>query len=142
MHDRSTNPGQPIREHGLPYSIYRQLPIFLVKDTKTMCDTLPDPQTVIQIYRQCLVARIPFQLTVNILTQVDPNNLPANNLEWLSPLTDTMRQTTWDIIGHARAIDKIPEYSLEIAFMPVSLHGLGITCPDRIAVLSFLLPLF
>eukprot|EP00978_Attheya_sp_CCMP212_P046214 scaffold379391_cov30-Attheya_sp.AAC.1 len=115
----------------------------LVKDTtSTMCVTLPGPQTVTQMYRECLVARVPFQLTADILTNVDPDNLPDNNLQWASPLTDAARQTTRDISGHATALDKIPEYAMELACMPESLHGLGFTYPDRIAVLSFLLPLF
>jgi hypothetical protein len=114
----------------------------MINDTAKMCKQLPDTQTVTQIYKECLVARVPFQLTADILTNIDPNNLPENNQDWQSPLTDAIRQTTRDIIGHATALDKIPEYALEIACIPESLHGLGITSPDRIAVLSFLLPLF
>jgi hypothetical protein len=53
----------------------------MVKDTNTMCETLPDPQTVTQIYKECLVTRVPFQLTADILTNVDPLDLPENNLE-------------------------------------------------------------
>jgi hypothetical protein len=114
----------------------------LTTDTTNMCNVLPDPQTVTQIYRQCLIARVPFQLTADILSTVDPLNLPANNLEWASPLTAAVRATTRNIIGHATKLDKIPEYAMEIACMPESLHGLGFLCPDRTAVLSFLLPLF
>eukprot|EP00978_Attheya_sp_CCMP212_P005188 scaffold11547_cov51-Attheya_sp.AAC.1 len=52
----------------------------LITDTTTMCQVLPDPQTVAQIYQQCLIARVPFQLTADILSTVDPDNLPDNNL--------------------------------------------------------------
>jgi hypothetical protein len=114
----------------------------MVTDTDTMCKTLPDPQTVVQIYKECLVTRVPFQLTADILTHVDPTALPVNNLEWSSPLTTAVRQTTRDIIGHATQLDTIPEYALEMACIPESLNGLGFTSPERIAVLLFLLPLF
>jgi hypothetical protein len=114
----------------------------LTSDTTSMCHVLPDPQTVTQIYRQCLVVRVPFQLTADILSTVDPDNLPDNNLEWSSPLTKAVRETTRNIIGYATNLDAIPEYAMEIACIPESLHGLGFLCPDRTAVLSFLLPLF
>eukprot|EP00978_Attheya_sp_CCMP212_P019044 scaffold52878_cov57-Attheya_sp.AAC.1 len=114
----------------------------LTTDTTAMCQVLPDPQTVTQIYRECLIARVPFQLTADILSTVDPNDLPDNNLEWSSPLTRAVRATTRNIIGHATNLDEIPEYAMEIACIPESLHGLGFLCPDRTAVLSFLLPLF
>jgi len=57
-------------------------------------------------------------------------------------LTDAVMQTTRYIIGHATELDKIPEYALEIACIPESLHGLGITSPERTAIMAFLLPLF
>jgi hypothetical protein len=114
----------------------------LVKDTLTMCTTLNKPQTVTQLYCKCLVTRVPFQLTADILTNVNPLALPKNNIEWASALKDAVRQTTHDIIGHATGLDKIPEYALEMARIPKSLHMLGFTSPERIAVLSFLLLLF
>jgi hypothetical protein len=113
-----------------------------VSETQAMCATLPDPQTVTQIYRECLVARVPFQLTADILTNVDPSALPENNRDWKSPLTAAVRQTTIDMLGYATGLDKIPEYAMAMACIPESLHGLGITSPEHIAVLSFLLPLF
>jgi hypothetical protein len=85
---------------------------------------------------------VPFQLTADILTNVNPMDLPSNNTGWKSPLTDAVQQTTIDIIGFATGLDNIPEYALEMASIPKSMHGLGITCPERIAVLLLLLPLF
>eukprot|EP00978_Attheya_sp_CCMP212_P024387 scaffold76486_cov33-Attheya_sp.AAC.7 len=82
------------------------------------------------------------QLTADILAHVDPEDLPDNNLEWSSNLTNVARTTTRNIIGHPTQLDAIPEYALELAFMPESLQGLGFLCPDRVAVLSFLMPLF
>eukprot|EP00978_Attheya_sp_CCMP212_P004205 scaffold9128_cov52-Attheya_sp.AAC.3 len=82
------------------------------------------------------------QLTADILSTVDPDNLPDNNLEWASPLTAAVRATTRNIIGHATNLEAIPEYAMEIDCMPESLHSLGFLCPDRTAVMSFLLPLF
>jgi hypothetical protein len=54
----------------------------MVNNTKSMCDILPDTQTVTQIYQKFLVARVPFlQLTANILANVNPTNLLAKNLK-------------------------------------------------------------
>eukprot|EP00978_Attheya_sp_CCMP212_P041583 scaffold240369_cov33-Attheya_sp.AAC.1 len=85
---------------------------------------LPDPQTVTQIFKESIIARVPFQLTADILAHVDPEDLPDNNLEWSSNLTNVVRTTTRNIIGPATQLDAIPEYALELAFMPESLQGL------------------
>jgi hypothetical protein len=134
--------GSPLGSKTIQKTYTGNFTTTLVNDTQSMCTTLPDPQTVTQIYRECLVARVPFQLTADIITNVNPKSLPLNNRDWKSPLTEAVRQTTIDIIGFATGLDKIPEYALEMASIPESLHGLGITCPERIAVLSFLLALF
>jgi hypothetical protein len=112
MYDRSQNPRQSIGKNKFQSKYAENFQQTMVTDTKSMCDTLPDTQTVTQIYKKCLVARVLFQLIADILTNANPTNLPENNLEWSSPLMDAVRQNRRDILGHATDLDHIPEYAL------------------------------
>ena len=109
-------------------------------DTGNLLQNMPDLQTAAQVYKRCLLQRVPFQMTADVLLNTTPGDVQQST-DWKTDLTTQVDAITRRVLADIAAVETIPTWTDSMSKLPSKIGGLGLFDSQVSGPAAFVVPL-